>query len=75
VSVTHRITPNSRRVRISHIMTSLFDSDSLSRSRELLEEGAVLLRGFATAEAPLLVEEVRGLRRPQRYSRCKSPLV
>jgi hypothetical protein len=39
-------------------MTSLLDSDSLLRSREPLEEGAVLLRGFATIEAPLLVEEV-----------------
>ena len=39
-------------------MTSLFDSDSLPSSREQLEEGAVLLRGFAAAEAPLLVEEV-----------------
>jgi alkylated DNA repair protein (DNA oxidative demethylase) len=39
-------------------MTSLFDSDSLPRSREPLEEGAVLLRGFATVDAPLLVEEV-----------------
>ena len=33
-------------------MTPLFDSDSLPRSREPLEEGAVLLRGFATSEAP-----------------------
>jgi DNA oxidative demethylase len=39
-------------------MSSLFDSDSSLPSRELLEDGAVLLRGFATAEAPLLVEEV-----------------
>ena len=39
-------------------MTSLFDSDPLPRSREPLEEGAVLLRGFATTDAPLLVEEV-----------------
>ena len=39
-------------------MTSLFDTDSALPSREPLEEGAVLLRGFATAEAPLLVEEV-----------------
>jgi len=39
-------------------MTSLFDSDSLPSSQEQLEEGAVLLRGFAAAEAPLLVEEV-----------------
>ena len=39
-------------------MTSLFDSDSLASSHERLEEGALLLRGFAAAEAPLLVEEV-----------------
>jgi alkylated DNA repair protein (DNA oxidative demethylase) len=39
-------------------MTPLFDSDSLSASRERLEEGAVLLHSFATAEAPALVEEV-----------------
>ena len=38
-------------------MTSLFDSDSLASS-QWLEEGALLLRGFAAAEAPLLVEEV-----------------
>jgi hypothetical protein len=36
-------------------MTTLFDSDSLTPSHEQLEEGAVLLRGFATAEAPMLV--------------------
>src|SRR4030095_11467300 len=39
-------------------MSSLFDSDSLPPSREQLEEGAVLLRGFATAEAPRLIEDV-----------------
>src|SRR6202165_579042 len=39
-------------------MTPLFDSDSLPRSNEQLEEGAVLLRGFATSEAPALLEEV-----------------
>ena len=39
-------------------MTPLFDSDTSPRSCERLEEGAVLLRGFATAEAPALVEEV-----------------
>lgn len=39
-------------------MTPLFDSDSLPQSREQLEEGAFLLRGFASAEAPALVEEV-----------------
>ena len=39
-------------------MIPLFDSDSAPRSHERLEEGAVLLRGFATSEAPALVEEV-----------------
>ena len=39
-------------------MTSLFDNDPSPRSSEQLEEGAVLLHGFATAEAPVLVEEV-----------------
>ena len=39
-------------------MTSLFDQDPQPRSSEQLEEGAVLLRGFATGEAAELVEEV-----------------
>lgn len=39
-------------------MTPLFDSDSPPRSTEPLEEGAVLLRGFASSEAPTLLEEV-----------------
>jgi alkylated DNA repair protein (DNA oxidative demethylase) len=39
-------------------MSFLFDCDPLPSSHERLEEGAVLLRGFAVAEAPLLVEEV-----------------
>jgi alkylated DNA repair protein (DNA oxidative demethylase) len=39
-------------------MTPLFDSDFVPRSQERLEEGAVLLRGFAAAEAPALVDEV-----------------
>jgi alkylated DNA repair protein (DNA oxidative demethylase) len=39
-------------------MIPLFDSDSVPPSHERLEDGAVLLRGFATAVAPLLVEEV-----------------
>ena len=39
-------------------MSSLFDSDPLPCSRERLEEGAVLLRGFAAAESPLLIAEV-----------------
>src|ERR1700688_1157680 len=39
-------------------MNSLCDSDSLPSSHERLEEGAALLRGFATSEAPALLEEV-----------------
>lgn len=39
-------------------MIPLFDSDSLPRSREQLEEGAVLLRGFAAPEASVLIDEV-----------------
>src|SRR6267142_1209846 len=39
-------------------MTSLFDADPLSWSYEKLEEGAMLLRGFASAEVSLLLEEV-----------------
>jgi len=39
-------------------MNSLFDNEPLAPSVEQLQEGAVLLRGFVTAEAPLLMEEV-----------------
>src|SRR6202162_311519 len=39
-------------------MTTLFDDDSSTRPSERLEEGAALLRGFATSEAPALLEEV-----------------
>lgn len=39
-------------------MIPLFDSDSLPRAHEPLEEGAALLRGFALPEAPRLLEEV-----------------
>jgi alkylated DNA repair protein (DNA oxidative demethylase) len=39
-------------------MMPLFDGDSQAGSSERLEEGAVILRGYATAEAPTLVEEV-----------------
>jgi alkylated DNA repair protein (DNA oxidative demethylase) len=38
-------------------MSSLFDPEPASPSREPLEEGAALLRGFAASEAPRLVEE------------------
>jgi len=39
-------------------MNSLFDSEPLSPSVEQLQEGAVLLRGFVTSDAPMLIEEV-----------------
>ncbi len=39
-------------------MTSLFDTDPLPSVPEPLEEGAMLLRGFAAEEAPALVETV-----------------
>lgn len=39
-------------------MTPLFDSEPAGIVREPLEEGAVLLRGFASAEAAALVAEV-----------------
>jgi DNA oxidative demethylase len=39
-------------------LTPLFDQDSSLPSREPLEEGAVLLRGFALADAASLVEVV-----------------
>ncbi len=39
-------------------MTTLFDSEPLPPARERLEEGAVLLRGFVTSEAPTLLEDV-----------------
>jgi DNA oxidative demethylase len=54
-------------------MTSLFDSDSLPRSREPLEEGAVLLRGFATVEAPLLVEEVARIAQAAAFRHLVTP--
>jgi len=38
-------------------MTSLFESDAFSRSKEQLEEGAALLRGFASVDELLLIEE------------------
>ena len=54
-------------------MTFLFDSDSLPRSRELLEEGALLLRGFATAEAPQLVEEVARIAQAAAFRHLVTP--
>jgi alkylated DNA repair protein (DNA oxidative demethylase) len=54
-------------------MTSLFDSDSPPHSVEPLEAGAVLLRGFATTEAPALVEEVARIARAAPFRHMKTP--
>ena len=54
-------------------MTSLFDNDPLPRSSEQLEEGAVLLRGFATAEAPVLVEEVARIAKSAPFRHLVTP--
>jgi DNA oxidative demethylase len=54
-------------------MTSLFDSDSLPRSDERLEEGAMLLRGFATAEAPVLVEEAARVEQAAAFRHLVTP--
>ncbi|MGD1095836.1 MAG: alpha-ketoglutarate-dependent dioxygenase AlkB, partial [Bryobacteraceae bacterium] len=54
-------------------MTSLFDGDSLPRSHEQLEEGAVLLRGFATAEAPVLLEEVARIAQAAAFRHLVTP--
>jgi alkylated DNA repair protein (DNA oxidative demethylase) len=42
-------------------MTSLFEGEPPSPSREPLEEGAVLLRGFTSARAADLIREVEGI--------------
>jgi alkylated DNA repair protein (DNA oxidative demethylase) len=54
-------------------MTSLFDNDSLPGSHERLEEGAVLLRGFATAEAQVLVEEVARITQTAAFRHLVTP--
>jgi hypothetical protein len=54
-------------------MIPLFDNDSLPPSHELLEEGAVLLRGFATSEAPALVEEELGIPLPAGMAEHRIP--
>jgi DNA oxidative demethylase len=54
-------------------LTSLFDSDSTPPSREQLEEGAVLLRGFASAEAPLLVEQITRIAESAAFRQLVTP--
>jgi alkylated DNA repair protein (DNA oxidative demethylase) len=54
-------------------MTPLFNSDSLPRSQEPLEGGAVILRGFAIAEAPTLLEEVARIARAAPFRHLVTP--
>lgn len=54
-------------------MSPPFDSDSLPRSTERLEEGAVLLRGFAGSEAPALLEEVARIAAGASFRHLKVP--
>ncbi|MGA2117595.1 MAG: DNA oxidative demethylase AlkB [Bryobacteraceae bacterium] len=54
-------------------MTALFDGDSPPRSTERLEEGAVLLRGFATSQDSALVEAVAGIARSAPFRHLVTP--
>ena len=54
-------------------MIPLFDSNLLPRSQEQLEEGAVLLRGFAAAEAPVLVDEVARIAQTAAFRHMVTP--
>jgi alkylated DNA repair protein (DNA oxidative demethylase) len=54
-------------------MTFLFDCDSLPRSHQRLEEGAVLLRGFAGAEAPALAEDVARIEQAAPFRHLVTP--
>jgi alkylated DNA repair protein (DNA oxidative demethylase) len=54
-------------------MGPLFDTDSMPRSQEWLEEGAVLLRGFAAVEAPALLEEVARIAQAAPFRRLVTP--
>ena len=54
-------------------MTSLFESDSLPPTNEPLEEGAVILRSFATAKAPALVEEVARIAKAAPFRHLVTP--
>jgi DNA oxidative demethylase len=54
-------------------MTLLFNGDSLPPLRELLDEGAMLLRSFAAAEAPRLLEEVARVARAAAFRHLVTP--
>jgi hypothetical protein len=50
-------------------MIHLFDNELSPRSREELEPGAVLLRGFATSEGRALLEEVERIAQASPFRR------
>ncbi|HEY2012464.1 MAG TPA: DNA oxidative demethylase AlkB [Bryobacteraceae bacterium] len=54
-------------------MSNLFDNDSLPPLCEPLEEGAVVLRGFATRELPVLVEEVERIAQAAPFRHLVTP--
>src|SRR5262245_26472310 len=54
-------------------MTPLFDSDPSTPSSEPLEEGAVLLRGFATAESFALLDEVARIAKAAPFRHLVTP--
>lgn len=54
-------------------MTALFDSSSLPPSLEWLEGGAVLLRGFATSEAEMLIGEVERIAQAAPFRHLVTP--
>jgi alkylated DNA repair protein (DNA oxidative demethylase) len=54
-------------------MTTLFDRDWLPDSHERLEEGAVLLRGFAISAAPTLLEQVARIAQAAPFRHLTTP--
>jgi alkylated DNA repair protein (DNA oxidative demethylase) len=54
-------------------MSLLFDTDFLPPSIERLEEGAVLLRGYANAQASLLIDEVGRVARTAAFRHLVTP--
>jgi DNA oxidative demethylase len=54
-------------------MTTLFDDDSSTGPYQRLEEGAVLLRGFAAPEAPALLKEVARIAQAAPFRRLVTP--
>src|SRR5262245_42333900 len=54
-------------------MRSLFESDPSPPSQELLEEGAMLLRGFAAADEALLVEQAERIAKDAPFRHLVTP--